>query len=229
MVLERASKMLAAALSPSAADQSERVADQWERVDLIRLTDLTPETCSDLHPNTVSLNFCESSLTAAHIAAIPTLPNLTVLNLGATGLNANGLRDLDRFPGLQVIDLEFLDADGSDLASLRECPNLGLVFLWKSSVGDQGASTVLGLPRLRFLDLGSTRVGDDLFLNREPHEALEKLLLDHTAVSDGSVASLSRWTKLKSLDLTGTVITPEGLAKLRKALPNCEIIIDSMR
>ena len=112
---------------------------------------------------------------------------------------------------------------------LGDCPTLEFVSLWKSTVGDHGVSTVLDLPRLTHLDLGSTRLGDDLFLNREPHDLLEKLLLDHTAVSDGSVASLSRWTKLKSLDLTGTAITPEGLARLRKALPNCEIVTDSMR
>jgi hypothetical protein len=85
------------------------------------------------------------------------------------------------------------------------------------------------LPRIVHLDLGSTRVGDRLFLDREPPEALEELQLDHTAVSDESVASLSRWTKLKSLDVTGTVITPEGLAKLRAALPDCEIVTDSVR
>ena len=222
MVLERASKMLAAASSPSVADQS-------ERVDLIRLSDLAPETCADLHPNTLSLNFWESPLTAGHIAAIPSLPNLTFLNLGSTGLSATGLRDLDRFPRLQRLHLEFLDAEGDDLSMLGDCPTLEFVSLWKSTVGDHGVSTVLDLPRLTHVDLGSTRLGDDLFLNREPHDLLEKLLLDHTAVSDGSVASLSRWTKLKSLDLTGTAITPEGLARLRKALPNCEIVTDSMR
>jgi WD40 repeat protein len=222
MVLERASKMLAAASSPSEADQS-------ESVELIRLTDLALETCADLHTNTASLNFWGSPVTAAHVAAIPPLARLTFLNLGSTGLSATGLRDLDRFPRLQRLHLEFLDAEGDDLSMLGECPTLEFVSLWKSTVGDHGASTVLDLPRLTHLDLGSTRSGDDLFLNREPHDSLEKLLLDHTAVSDTCVASLSRWIGLKCLDLTGTAITPEGLAKLRKALPNCEIVTDSVR
>ena len=50
---------------------------------------------------------------------------------------------------------------------------------------------------------------------------LERLHLEATQVSDQSVDVLSRFTNLKSLDLWRTRFSAAGIAKLRRALPNC--------
>jgi hypothetical protein len=52
---------------------------------------------------------------------------------------------------------------------------------------------------------------------------LEVLCLGETAVTDAAVEPLSKLTRLRSLDLTGTRVTPEGAARLKKALPECQI------
>ena len=50
---------------------------------------------------------------------------------------------------------------------------------------------------------------------------LQRLYLDHTAVSD--VAALVGLQKLRVLDLTGTKVSQQDLAELRKKLPKCDI------
>lgn len=48
--------------------------------------------------------------------------------------------------------------------------------------------------------------------------------LDQANVTDACVRHLAELTQLQRLDLTGTKVTAEGVAKLQQALPNCEII-----
>ena len=53
---------------------------------------------------------------------------------------------------------------------------------------------------------------------------LEFLHLGRTAVTDASLATLEQLTTLKTLHISRTKITEEGAEKLKKALPNCEIV-----
>lgn len=54
-------------------------------------------------------------------------------------------------------------------------------------------------------------------------EHLERLTLDASHVTDGCLEHLSRLTSLAELDVSGTLITPQGRARLRAALPQCRI------
>jgi len=53
--------------------------------------------------------------------------------------------------------------------------------------------------------------------------ALQDLILDGTMVTDAGIAKLSTLTKLKTLSVSQTSVTAEGMAALQKALPNVKI------
>jgi hypothetical protein len=52
---------------------------------------------------------------------------------------------------------------------------------------------------------------------------LEELHLLGTDVTDAGLAHLEKLTDLKSLFLDNTNVTSEGVEKLQRALPNCQI------
>ena len=52
------------------------------------------------------------------------------------------------------------------------------------------------------------------------------LSLDSTHVTDKSANQLRQFTKLKTLNLYHTLVTPKGYAELKAALPGCRIIWD---
>jgi len=198
-------------------------------VDLTRRIGLDPEICAGIDPDTRSLNFWGTPLTAAHVAALPPIPSLDFLNLGFTGLQAGDLHDLARFPRLERLHLEFLVADGNELAMLAEVGSVTFLSLWNSSVGNPGARTALRLPNLEHLDLGGTRIEDGLFDGIVPNDSLRELILDQTALTDRSIDALCKWRSLTTLDLTGAAFSPAGKARLRAALPGCTIVTDSQR
>ena len=87
----------------------------------------------------------------------------------------------------------------------------------------------IGLAGLEHLDLGSTGVGDGLFAEVITNGSLKTLRLDHTTVSDKSIQSLAALHGLKEIDLTGTAVSPAGIARLQAMLPGCRVLTDSKR
>jgi len=70
------------------------------------------------------------------------------------------------------------------------------------------------------LEFGQSRVGD---LGIAEAERLQTLWLENTQITDAGLVHLSGLTSLQELDLPSQ-ITDAGLAKLKEALPNCDIL-----
>ena len=54
-------------------------------------------------------------------------------------------------------------------------------------------------------------------------EALQKLSLSGSALTDESLKTLTALTNLRELDVTNSKLTASGIAKLKEALPKCKI------
>ncbi|HWB00484.1 MAG TPA: hypothetical protein VG713_18455, partial [Pirellulales bacterium] len=52
---------------------------------------------------------------------------------------------------------------------------------------------------------------------------VERLILDETGITDDELPTLESMTGLRQLSLRGTKVTADGVARLKKALPQCEI------
>lgn len=83
------------------------------------------------------------------------------------------------------------------VAGMSDCHALALA---QARLSDAGLKYLRQMPRLRYLDLADT------------------------AISDASVEDLMRLPNLTFLKVTGTNISHAGLARLRTALPDCQII-----
>jgi Leucine-rich repeat (LRR) protein len=137
-----------------------------------------------------------------------------------------------------------------DDAQLRHIENLtGLIglALWETETGDAAFSHLSGLSNLRWLDIGDTQITDEGLAFIQGMSDLEELTLLNTHISNAGLRHLDRLKKLKRLDLMGTKVDDasfeilgglNGLeslrimdtgisyptfAKLKRALPNCQI------
>jgi hypothetical protein len=107
---------------------------------------------------------------------------------------------------------------------------------------DRDFSTLLALPALRDLNVGHSLITDAGLVQLEKMPQLKYLLLDNTQIGDAGVAHLRNLTNLKVLHLGNTRITEEmedlrklsvqktrvtkdGVARLRKALPDLSQVI----
>ncbi len=121
-------------------------------------------------------------------------------------------------------------------------------------VTDASLERLASFPRLRHLYLGNTHVSSDGLRHLASMAKLERIViksnqLDHVGlghlarlpnltdleihfspqVTDGAVAALEGATQLRRLWLYETQVTEIGVARLRRALPNCTIECDPPR
>lgn len=104
-------------------------------------------------------------------------------------------------------------------------------------------------PNLTSVDFTATLVSDSALAHLQPASKLETLRLGETKITDAGIAAIARFASLKSLNLFGTAVTdqgiqqlaplknlkhlylwrskvsPEGVEALRKAMPNCDIVM----
>jgi internalin A len=119
---------------------------------------------------------------------------------------------------------EFTDANLTDLCELQ---SLGRLVLSGKGFTDAGLRTVGGLKGLTYLSFVDTKVTDAGLKEVAGLEALQILYLGRCpGVTDASVDSLARMKGLKRLYLKGTDVTKEGVARIKKALPDCDIVFD---
>ena len=91
---------------------------------------------------------------------------------------------------------------------------------------DQDWQNLKALSRLRVLDLDGTNITDKGLENLRGLNLLQILRISHTDISDNGLESIKGLSQLQALYLPGK-ITPEGIEKLKSALPNCNIIVGS--
>jgi len=82
------------------------------------------------------------------------------------------------------------------------------------------------LENLTGLHLGETRVGSRGLEHLGKMEKIEKLWLHDTSVDDKAAEAFSQFRKMRELYVYNTRISMEGMALIRKALPNCKVISD---
>jgi hypothetical protein len=173
-----------------------------------------------------SLSFRGEKFNDANLRQLTSLKDLAVLDLsGAKELHGAGFESLRALRGLQRVNLASagIDDDGAaQIATLPALERLGLQATWISGAGLEQLSQ---LPHFKALNLSRCRRlhSPDLeCLVRFP--ALEQLSLDGCPIDDEALPTLKRLSKLKTLIVTGTHLSPSANAALKKALPQAEVV-----
>ena len=115
--------------------------------------------------------------------------------------------------------------DDAGLVHLPAVQNLRWLNLRGTKITDAGLVSVGQCGLLTRLHLEKTAIGDAGLEHLKPLQQLEYLNLYGTAVTDAGLVHLAELKALKKVYLWQTQVTPEGAAKLREALPECEVVL----
>lgn len=148
----------------------------------------------------------ESRLDDELLRHIGNLTSVTNLNMAArydcpaTPRGVSNLRNLRKLESCIINHLPVTDDNLRELSSL---PALTHLSVYGSDITDQGLEHILTMTNLKSLDVGFTSVTDQGLSRLHDLSQLETLLLRHAENT-----------------------TPDGIAGLQKALPNCRIIVE---
>jgi hypothetical protein len=114
------------------------------------------------------------------------------------------------------------DGSVAALAPIKE--NIAHLDLARTNVTDASVKTAAAFPRLTHLDLRKTKITDAGLEALAACKHLNFINLFGTEVTDAGLASLASVKTLRGVYLYETKVTDAGVAKLRKALPEAEIV-----
>jgi hypothetical protein len=136
----------------------------------------------------------------AGLAELCELRRLRTLVLERRPVTDAQMRDIGGLRGLQFLVLSGPSVTDANLRHLNRLRNLKVLMLTGAKVTDTGLEELAALPDL------------------------DTLFVDDTPITDAGLRRVERLRKLKSLVLVGCHgITDEGVARLKKALPDCTI------
>ena len=127
--------------------------------------------------------------------------NLEVeFHLRGRDLNDEGLANVAALKSVVVLNLRDTQITSAGLVHLKGLTQLRRLHLERTKVDDKGIENLIGLSNLEYLNLYSTKI------------------------TDKSLDSLADLKNLRQLYLWQTDVTDDGVAKLKKALPELKIV-----
>jgi hypothetical protein len=171
----------------------------------------------------IHVDLAHTKVGNADLGALALLRELHALNLSATNVSDAALvhvKNLDQLCTLRLSETKVTDAGLTELKGLRELTGL---FLDRTAVTDAGLLHLKQL-HLTFLDLSNTKVTDTGLVQLQTMSTLYRLDLCNTDVTDAGLDHLKGLTGLGWLGVSGTKVSPQGMAELRRALPR--VLID---
>ncbi len=171
-----------------------------------------------------SLCLEETKVTDDELAELTNLPNLQVLRLRHTDTGDRALAP-------------FVERDLIALSLGRNTTNAGLQqfkTLAKTQILDAGGCSITGvalsgfrLPAAFEVRLGKCSIGDnDLATLADAVRDVPHLVLNGCPITDQGLPHLYSLKKLARVDLRGTAVTDEGVAKLKQAIPGLKVTWD---
>ncbi|KAA5545397.1 hypothetical protein FYK55_07030 [Roseiconus nitratireducens] len=158
-------------------------------------------------------------ITSGLLEQISQLSNLKRLEMDDVALDENDLAFLGTLSKLETLGLSVSDSPGSltnlGLKHLSGLQSLRSLTVQKASIDDRGVSELVKIRELRDLGLGGTGISDTgvkQLATGLPN--LTRLGLTRTDVTDASMKSVGKLTKLEWLWLDGTDVGDDGLRLL---------------
>jgi Leucine-rich repeat (LRR) protein len=172
-----------------------------------KITDATLEMLANVQ-SLESLDVGYAQLTDVGPAHLTGLNNLRELSIGGNKLTAAGLEFLREMPHLTYLDLSGSQRTDSGL--------------WSITLTSEGIEAIATVTDLSELNLAGSAISANGLKTLEPLPKLTRLTLQNCKrIAHDAVPVLSSWRRLRWLDVAGTSLTPEDIAAIRKALPDC--------
>ena len=120
--------------------------------------------------------------------------------------------------------LQSSDVTDQSLVSLEGLKNIYSLNLGRTKITDAGLIHLEGLTTLNRLYLQETKITDKGLVHLKNLRSLVYLNLYGTAVTDQGLENLAGLSNLKNLYLWQTKATEAGINKLKKSLPNANVV-----
>jgi hypothetical protein len=155
------------------------------------------------------------------LANFPKLRGVWICRGRTTNARLHVLAEIRRLEHLGFQGTWLTDDESS--IELPLLPHLQSLHVEQSQFDDESMKGVERMSKLRRVKLSGTKVSDEGLRHLVNLTHLRRLTIREPDVSDASLPILKGFSRLKQLDIQGTRITPQGIAELKLALPNCEI------
>jgi serine/threonine protein kinase len=142
---------------------------------------------------------------------------------GNKAISNEDLARFDNLPMFTTLGVSWTTIGDEGLRKLRELPLLKHVFLSETKITDAGLKELQRFPKLSVLHLYGTQTTDAGLEHFAGNPMLSELSLVDCDITDVGLKHLTELKRLKKLSLERTGVTAEGVAKLRLALPKCDV------
>jgi len=186
---------------------------------ILKVSDLTP--LKGMHLTLLNCNLTKVS----DLTPLKDM-KLTSLFFGNTQVPDAGLRPLQEMSSLRELDISGPMRTDAGLEHLTKLTDLEQLSVVDAKLTGAGLVHLKGMTRLRHLDLDNTTVPDEGLVHLKGLLGLRILVLNKTRVTDAGLEHLAGLKNLAELKLNGTAVTGKGVAKLKAALPKCNISAD---
>lgn len=196
-------------------DEGAAVLRNWKHLKRLNLrgtkiTDSTLEMLAGL-PSIERLDIGWAQITDTGLDHLSALTNLRWLTMGGNKLTDTALQFLRQMP-----QIEYLDISGTQRTDSG---------LWSLLLNDAGVQAIAGVTELRELRLNGTNITGRQLAMLKSLAKLERLSLQGCKrLKDDAASALAEFRQLRMVDLKDSGVSAEAAAKLRAALPGCEVI-----
>ena len=196
-------------------DEGTAVIKGWKHLKRVnfrgtKMTDVTLEFLGGI-PTIEAIDAGYAETTDVGWEHLTPLTNLKWLTMGGNKLTDTSLQFLRTMP-----QIEYLDISGTQRTDSG---------LWSLGLSIAGVRAIATVKELRELRLAATAVNTQGLEALKALEKLERLDLQNCKqLSDSSGAVLATFKQLKILDLKGSSVGEKGVAMIRAALPNTQIL-----
>lgn len=142
-----------------------------------------------------------SKITDAAMTSIKNMPQLTLLSLGYTPVSDEGLKSVAELTNLKFLGVAETKITDEGLMNLKSLTSLTQLNIFGNQITSSGLQHITHLKQLKILDIHKTSVND--------------MAIDH-------IAKLQALTHLNAKE---TKVTAAGAAKIRTAIPLCNVTI----
>ncbi len=170
-----------------------------------------------------NLNFHYTPVDDDGLREISRLTQLERLEIVHTQFTDAGAVHLAKITGLRRLQLGSRKATGAAIAAVAKLPALRELDLHDGQASPEGVRHAAGMPSLRLLRVYGA-IGDAGAAPLNRLVGLEELVVRNCGLTDASAETLGALKNLRRLDLSGNKLSEAGIARLRVALPRCEIV-----
>ncbi len=134
------------------------------------------------------------------------------------------LLGMDFLADVVLVDAQDSGLRDDDLRHVEQLPRLQFLNLTGTSIGNDGCAHFAGCKHLLAVHLGRTRISDAGLRHLAGLTQLDWTFLGHTQITDEGMRHLASLTRLRELNVFGTQVTPQGVAPLIEANPQLRVI-----